>query len=61
MHMARDARHERPRRRCLGTSGATAIEYALIASLIMVAIIAGVTVTSGRVTNLFNIVGNAFS
>jgi len=41
-------------------NGATAIEYALIASLIMVVIVASVTVTGTSVKNLFNSVATAF-
>lgn len=40
-------------------SGATAIEYALIASLIAVVIITAVTFTGSKVSNVFNEVGNA--
>ncbi len=39
--------------------GATAIEYALIASLIAVAIIAAVTTVGQKVTNVFTEVGNS--
>jgi pilus assembly protein Flp/PilA len=39
-------------------SGATAIEYSLIAVLISVAIIAAVTMMSGSIGTLFNYIGN---
>ncbi|MBV8568478.1 MAG: Flp family type IVb pilin [Methylobacteriaceae bacterium] len=39
-------------------SGATAVEYGLIASLIAVAIIAAVTSTGSKLKNTFNNVGN---
>ncbi|HVV95027.1 MAG TPA: Flp family type IVb pilin [Hyphomicrobiales bacterium] len=39
-------------------SGATAIEYALIAVIVSVAIVAGVTSIGGQLTNIFNGVGN---
>jgi pilus assembly protein Flp/PilA len=39
-------------------SGATAIEYGLIAALIAVAIIAALTALSGNLQNTFNFVGN---
>jgi pilus assembly protein Flp/PilA len=42
----------------LNTSGATAIEYGLIASLIAVAIIAAVTTVGTKMSNTFNNVGN---
>lgn len=42
-------------------SGATAIEYALIASLIAVAIIAAVTTVGGRVSTVFTEVGNSLN
>ncbi len=42
-------------------SGATAIEYALIASFIAVAIIAAVTTVGQKVTNVFTEVGNALN
>ncbi len=35
-------------------SGATAIEYALLASLIAVAIITGATTLGGKLNNVFN-------
>ena len=38
-------------------SGATAIEYGLIAALISVAIIAGVSLTGSQLANTFNNVG----
>ena len=40
-------------------SGATAIEYALIASLIAVAIIGAVTTVGGKVSTVFTEVGNS--
>lgn len=40
-------------------SGATAIEYGLIASLIAVVIIAGVTLTGTNLSNTFNTVATA--
>jgi pilus assembly protein Flp/PilA len=40
-------------------SGATAIEYALIASLIAVAIIASITAIGTKMQNTFNEVGSA--
>ena len=40
-------------------SGATAIEYALIASLIAVVIITAVTYVGTQVSNVFNEVGGA--
>ena len=40
-------------------SGATAIEYALIASLIAVAIITAVSTVGGKVSNVFTEVGNS--
>jgi pilus assembly protein Flp/PilA len=40
-------------------SGATAIEYALIASLIAVAIITAVTTVGGKVSTVFTEVGNS--
>ncbi len=39
--------------------GATAIEYALIASLIAVAIITAVSTVGGKVSTVFSEVGNA--
>jgi pilus assembly protein Flp/PilA len=42
-------------------NGATAIEYALIASLIAVVIIAAVTTVGTKVSNVFNEVGNALN
>jgi pilus assembly protein Flp/PilA len=39
-------------------SGATAIEYGLIASLIAVAIIAALTTMGGKLTSTFNSVSN---
>jgi pilus assembly protein Flp/PilA len=44
----------------LGESGATAIEYALIAVLIAVAIVGAVTALSGRLGTLYASVSNAF-
>ena len=41
-------------------NGATAIEYALIAGLIMVVIVASVTATGTSVKNLFNSVATSF-
>jgi len=43
-----------------GENGATAIEYALIAGLIMVVIVASVTATGTSVKNLFNSVVTSF-
>jgi pilus assembly protein Flp/PilA len=43
-----------------GESGATAIEYALIAGLITVVIVASVTATGASVKNLFNSVATSF-
>jgi pilus assembly protein Flp/PilA len=40
-------------------SGATAIEYGLIAALIAVAIIAALNTLSGNLRNTFNFVGNS--
>lgn len=40
-------------------SGATAIEYALIASLIAVVIISAVSLVGTKVSNTFNTIGNA--
>ncbi len=42
-------------------SGATAIEYALIASLIAVAIIAAVSTVGGKVSTVFSEVGNSLN
>ena len=39
-------------------SGATAIEYGLIAALIALAIVAGATTLGNEIGNLFNRVGN---
>ncbi len=39
-------------------SGATAIEYGLIASLVAVAIITALTTMSGKLNNTFTAVGN---
>jgi pilus assembly protein Flp/PilA len=41
--------------------GVTAIEYGLIAALIAVAIIAGVTLVGSNLGNTFNTVGSAVS
>lgn len=40
--------------------GATAVEYALIATLICVVIVAALTVFSGNMGNMFNTVSTAF-
>ena len=40
-------------------SGATAIEYGLIAGLVAVVIIAAITTVGNTLTNTFNKVGNA--
>ena len=42
-------------------SGATAIEYGLIAALIAVAIIAALNSLSGNLKNTFNYVGNSLT
>lgn len=42
-------------------SGATAIEYGLIASLIAVAIITALTTMSGKLTGTFTKVGNSLT
>lgn len=42
-------------------SGATAIEYALIAGLIALAILGGLLLASGTVTGLYESVANAFT
>jgi pilus assembly protein Flp/PilA len=42
-------------------SGATAIEYALIASLIAVAIISAVSLVGGKVSIVFTEVGNSLN
>jgi pilus assembly protein Flp/PilA len=42
-------------------SGVTAIEYALIASLIAVAIISAVSTVGGKVSTVFTEVGNALN
>ena len=39
-------------------SGATAIEYGLIAGLIAVVIVTAVTTVGTKLTNTFNIIGN---
>jgi pilus assembly protein Flp/PilA len=41
--------------------GATAIEYALIASLIFLAIVAAVGLLSGEMTDMYNFISNAVS
>jgi pilus assembly protein Flp/PilA len=40
-------------------SGATAIEYGLIAALISVVIIGGVTIVGGKLNNTFSAVGSS--
>jgi pilus assembly protein Flp/PilA len=42
-------------------SGATAIEYGLIAGLIAVVIIAAITTVGGNLTNTFNKIGNSLT
>ncbi len=42
-------------------SGATAIEYALIASLISAVIIVVLTTLSGQMTDMFNYISTAFT
>ncbi|MDP7242590.1 MAG: Flp family type IVb pilin [Rhodospirillales bacterium] len=42
-------------------SGVTALEYALIASLIFLVIVASVQLMSGNVTDLYNTIANAVS
>lgn len=42
-------------------SGATAIEYGLIAALVGVAIIASVTLTGGKISAIFRKVGTTLS
>lgn len=49
------------RRFALAEGGATAIEYAIIASGISIAIVAAVIATGGSVQNLWTTVKNAFS
>ena len=44
----------------LNQRGATAIEYGLIAALISIAIITGLTMTGNELGNNFNSVGNNF-
>ena len=39
-------------------SGATAIEYALIASLIAIVIVGALTALGGKITNTFNTISN---
>lgn len=40
-------------------SGATAIEYGLIASLIFLAIVSGIRGTAGKTSNMFNTIQNS--
>ena len=47
------------RRFRLGKSGVTAIEYGLIAVLIAILIIAGATLTGGKLDAAFNAIANA--
>jgi len=42
----------------INESGATAIEYGLIASMIFLAIVGGVRGTAGKTTNMFNTIQN---
>ena len=49
----------RLRRWAASRSGATAIEYALIASLISIVIVTAVALIGGSVQNMFNSVANA--
>ncbi|MDP6785789.1 MAG: Flp family type IVb pilin [Rhodospirillales bacterium] len=42
-------------------SGVTALEYALIASLIFLVIVASVQLMAGNVTDLYNTISNAVS
>jgi pilus assembly protein Flp/PilA len=42
-------------------TGSTAIEYTLIASLISIAMITGVSLWSDSVTNMFDVLENAFN
>lgn len=42
-------------------SGATAIEYGLIASLMALAIVGGTSLFSGDVSNLFNFMSSEYS
>ena len=42
-------------------SGATAIEYGLLAGLIAVAIIGGVTLAGGNLTTLFNTIATSLA
>ena len=51
----------RQARRLCDDSGAVAIEYALIASLVSVAIVAGLITIGGDLTNVFLAVGNGFT
>ena len=46
---------------CIDESGATAIEYALIAALVSIAAIAAMTTMGSSVTNLFLSVSNDLS
>jgi len=49
-------------RKCFGDkSGATAIEYGLIAALIAVAIIAGITAVGSNLNSLFNTISGKVS
>ena len=50
----------RPRQWAVDRSGATAIEYALIASVISIVIILAVALIGGELQNIFNSVANAF-
>lgn len=42
-------------------TGATAIEYGLIASLIFLAIVAAVGVLSGEMTDMYNLISNTIT
>ncbi len=53
--------HNQLRRFAQDESGATAIEYGLIAALIAVAIIAALNSLSGNLKNVFNYVGTQLS
>ena len=53
--------HSQLRRFAQDESGATAIEYGLIAALIAVAIIAALNTLSGNIKNTFNYVGTQMS
>ena len=48
------------RRLGTSTSGATALEYTIIAALISIVIVGGVALIGGTVADLFNAVANAF-